>query len=139
MNLGIAAFKNENCVTVLVIEVDHRPMSPSLFVAEDFLSVDDKALVAEPLTDQVIIESVAAPAANELDEDEGDDAEVTESPPPTISDTLGALSTLRWFIETRTCKDGELSLQYICALSDMVDDARLTQLRKTSIFDFFGQ
>jgi len=112
------------------------PCLPSCFVAEDFLSVDDEALVVEPLTDQEIIESVAAPAANELDEDEGDDAGVTEPPPPTIN---GALSTLRRFIETRTCKDSELSLQYICVLSDMVDDARLTQLRQTSIFDFFGQ
>jgi len=70
------------------------------FVAEDFLSVDDDALVAEPLTDQEIIESVAAPAASEPDEDEADNAEVTELPPPTINDALGALSTLRRFIET---------------------------------------
>jgi len=70
------------------------PCLPPCFVAEDFLSFDDDALVAEPLTDQEIIESVAAPAANELDEDEGADAEVTEPPPPTINDALGALSTL---------------------------------------------
>ena len=70
------------------------PCLPPCFVAEDFLSVDDEALVAEPFTDQEIIESVAAPAANELDEDEGADAEVTEPPPPTINDALGALSTL---------------------------------------------
>ena len=50
------------------------PCLPPCFVAEDFFSVDDEALVAEPLTDQEIIQSVAAPAANELDEDEGDDA-----------------------------------------------------------------
>ena len=115
------------------------PCLPSCFVAEDFLSVDDEALVAEPFTDQEIIESVAAPAADEFDEEEGDDAEVTESPPPTINDGLTALSTLRRFIETRACKDSELSLQYICAMRDMVDNARLTQLRQTSIFDFFGQ
>jgi len=115
------------------------PCLPRCFVAEDFSSVDDEALVAGPLTDQEIKESVAAPAANELDEDEGDYAEVTEPPPPTINDALGALSTFRCFIETRTCKDGKLSLQYICALSDMVDDARLTQLRQTYNFDFYGQ
>ena len=57
----------------------------------------------------------------------------------TINDALGTLSKLRRFIETRPCKESEFSLQYICALSDMVDDARLTQLRQTSIFDFFGQ
>ena len=114
-------------------------MSPSLFVAEDFLLIGDEALVAEPLTDQEKIETVAAPAANKLDKDEGDDAKVTEHPPPTINDALGALSTLRHFIETRMCKDSKLSPQYICALSDMVADARLTQLRRTSIFDSFWE
>jgi len=117
-------------------------MSPSLFVAEDFLLIGDEALVAEPFTDQGIIESVAAPAANKLDKDEGDDAKVTEHPPPTINDALAALaalSTLRHFIETRMCKDSELSLQYICALKDMVADARLTQLRQTSIFYLFWE
>ena len=69
-------------------------MSLSLLCCRGFLIVDDEALVAEPLTDQEIIESVAALAANELDEDEGADAEVTEPPPPTINDALGALSTL---------------------------------------------
>ena len=100
------------------MEIDHDPCLSPCFVAEDFLSVDDEALVAEPLTDQEIIESVAALAANELDEDEGDDPEVTEPPPPTINGALGALSTLRRFIETRTCKDSELSPQYICALTE---------------------
>jgi len=79
------------------------PCLPPCFVAEDFLSVDDEALVAESLTDQEIIESVATPAANELDEDEGDDTEVNESSPSTINNALGARSTLRRFIETRTC------------------------------------
>ena len=111
------------------------PCLPPCFVAGDFLSVDDDALVVEPLTDQKTIESVAAPAANELGEDEGDDAEVTEPPPPTINDARGALSTLQHFIENRTSKDNELPLQYICAVSDLVDDARLTQLRQTSFLD----
>jgi len=73
--------------------------------------------VAESLTDRKIIESVAVPADNELDEDESGDAEVTEPPPPTVDDALAALSILRRFIETRTCKDSELSLQYISGLT----------------------
>jgi len=43
-------------------------VSPSLLCCREFLLIDAEALVAEPLTDQEIIESVAAPAANELDE-----------------------------------------------------------------------
>ena len=98
--------------------------------------MDSTVIVADTLTDREIAASVATPDSMDVEEPEEEVCVLEEGPPPTSSEALEALQTLKSYFESEP-ETSSSTFNMVFALEDQVATIKSKSAKQKFISDYF--